>query len=111
MKRLLIMLTCGPQKFDSFCFKSVVCFIFSSKMFHIFKIFAHVSSIRPLNIKKLCKMMEYILPCGQKSDVINVIWASLIINILHNHKGGSQKLMFVDMGGGRALETPKNCNI
>ena len=40
----------GPQKFDSFCFKSVICFIFSSKMFHIFKIFAHVSHIRPLNI-------------------------------------------------------------
>ena len=52
----------GPQKFDSFCFKSVICFIFSSKMFHIFKIFAHVSNIRPLNIKKMCKMMGYIMP-------------------------------------------------
>ena len=55
-------------------------------------------------------MMIYIMPCGQKSDVIDVmlgIARHLYITSSRRGEGGvSQLLMFDDMGGGGGLETP-----
>ena len=60
------------------------------------------------------QIMGYIMPHGQKKDVINVILGiahHLYITLSHRGRGVSQKLMFVEMGRGRegGLETPKNC--
>ena len=41
---------------------------------YIFNISAYVTNIKPLNIQKMCKMIGYIMPHGQKSDVLNIIF-------------------------------------
>ena len=63
----------GLQKFDLFCVKSKIRFTFSDKM-SIFLIYLYISSILYHYIfLKMAKMRKYILPRGQKSDVIDVI--------------------------------------
>ena len=51
-------------------FKQNVIFII---YYHIYYILPYLSNMRPLNIKKMCKIMEYIMPLGRKSVVINII--------------------------------------
>ena len=63
----------GLQKFDLFCVKSKIHFTFSEKM-SIFLIYLYTSSILYHYIfLKMAKIMRYILPHGQKSDVIDIM--------------------------------------
>ena len=63
----------GLQKLDLFCVKSKIRFTFSEKM-SIFLIYLYTSSILYHYIfLKMAKMMRYIFPRWQKSDVIDLM--------------------------------------
>ena len=70
-------------------------FYIFKKNVYIFNIFVYVTNFRPLNIKKMCKIMVYIMPHEKKIDVINVILGishHLYITQSPRGKGGKPKV-------------------